>query len=214
MTGIGDLLLRHLDLALYVAAILLFGVVHQVRRTSRLKALQDSVNTQDAATQDAAHARLSALTGGASAGAEAAPAEQDPTSVQEDIMRDTLPGVSVEEGGGGVLTQYTAGDGQGVAEIEKMLEKDPENLQLLDWLAFMYYSNNDTEKAIGTYNKIIKIDPSNASQHYYLANSYYKANQVEEALTHWRHVVTLKPDGKLGRKASDRIKKVEAAVGA
>ena len=65
---------------------------------------------------------------------------------------------------------------------------------------------------IETYDRITQIDPDNASQHYYLANSYYKANRVDDALRHWRRVVELKPKGKLGKKANDRIQKVEAAL--
>lgn len=164
------------------------------------------------AEKEAAQARLSALTGmdddpapAPDAAAAAAPAEAG------GVQAPSAPEVSGKDQA--VLTQYTAGDGQGVEEIVKMLEKDPNNLQLLDWLAFMYYSNNETDKAIETYSKITQIDPSNASQHYYLANSYYKANRIDEALQHWRTVMELKPDGKLGKKAGDRIKKVEAALG-
>ncbi|HNV72226.1 MAG TPA: hypothetical protein PKO06_21135, partial [Candidatus Ozemobacteraceae bacterium] len=40
-----------------------------------------------------------------------------------------------------LLTKYTAGTGEGIAEVEKLLVSDPNNVDLLDWLAFMYYSN-------------------------------------------------------------------------
>jgi tetratricopeptide (TPR) repeat protein len=94
----------------------------------------------------------------------------------------------------------------------KMLEKDPNNPQLIDWIAFMYYSNDQPTEAIAYYQRGIGLDPTNASQHYYLANSYYKANRLDEALVHWRKVCELKPDGKLANKANTRIKKAEAAL--
>lgn len=107
-----------------------------------------------------------------------------------------------------LLTQYTSGDGGGVEEMERMLERDPNNLQLLDWLAFMYYSNNDAVKAIATYRRIIEIEPNNASQHYYLGNCFFKNNEVERALEEWNAVIQLKPGSKYARKAQERITKL------
>ncbi len=107
-----------------------------------------------------------------------------------------------------LLTQYTSGDGGGVEEMERMLERDPNNLQLLDWLAFMYYSNNDIPKAIQTYSRIIEIEPNNASQHYYLGNCFFKNNQKDKALAEWNTVIALKPNSKYARKAQERIAKL------
>ena len=110
-----------------------------------------------------------------------------------------------------LLTQYTSGDGGGVEEMERMLERDPNNLQLLDWLAFMYYSNNDISKAIQTYSRIIEIEPNNASQHYYLGNCFFKNNQKDKALAEWNTVIALKPNSKYARKAQERIAKLGTA---
>lgn len=107
-----------------------------------------------------------------------------------------------------LLTQYTSGDGGGVEEMERMLERDPNNLQLLDWLAFMYYSNNDAVKAIATYRRIIAIEPNNASQHYYLGNCFFKNNEIERAIEEWNLVVQLKPGSKYARKAQERMTKL------
>lgn len=107
-----------------------------------------------------------------------------------------------------LLTQYTSGDGGGVEEMERMLERDPNNLQLLDWLAFMYYSNNDAVKAIATYQRIIEIEPNNASQHYYLGNCFFKNNEIERAVEEWNLVVQLKPGSKYARKAQERMTKL------
>ena len=70
--------------------------------------------------------------------------------------------------------------------MERMLEQDPDNLQLLDWLAFMYYSNDEVDKAIASYQRIIRLEPGNASQHYYLGNCYCKKGLLEEARREWK----------------------------
>ena len=104
-----------------------------------------------------------------------------------------------------LLTQYTSGDGGGVEEMERMLKVDPDNLQLLDWLAFMYYSNDQVEKAIESYSRIIRLEPGNASQHYYLGNCYCKQGSLDKAREQWEEVQRLKPGSKYAQKAGKRI---------
>ncbi|MBI3038347.1 tetratricopeptide repeat protein [bacterium] len=104
-----------------------------------------------------------------------------------------------------LLTKYTAGTGEGISEVEKLLVSDPNNVDLLDWLAFMYYSNNDINKAIETYKKALAIKPNNENQHYYLANSYFKKGMQQEAQKEWNEVIRLKPNSKIAKNAQERI---------
>ncbi|MBF0543640.1 MAG: tetratricopeptide repeat protein [Candidatus Riflebacteria bacterium] len=104
-----------------------------------------------------------------------------------------------------LLTKYTAGTGEGINEVEKLLASDPNNVDLLDWLAFMYYSNNETDKAIDTYKRALAIKPNNENQHYYLANSYFKKSQHQEAIKEWNEVIRLKPNSKIAKNAQERI---------
>jgi len=104
-----------------------------------------------------------------------------------------------------LLTKYTAGTGEGISEVEKLLVSDPNNVDLLDWLAFMYYSNNEIDKAIETYKRALAIKPNNENQHYYLANSYFKKGNNAEAEKEWNEVIRLKPNSKIAKNAQERI---------
>ncbi len=104
-----------------------------------------------------------------------------------------------------LLTKYTAGTGEGINEVEKLLEGDPNNVDLLDWLAFMYYSNNEIDKAIATYKRALSIKPDNENQHYYLANSYFKKQMMAEAKKAWSEVIRIKPNSKIAKNAQERI---------
>lgn len=104
-----------------------------------------------------------------------------------------------------ILTKYTSGTGEGINEVEKLLEGDPNNVDLLDWLAFMYYSNNNVDKAIETYKRALSIKSDNENQHYYLANSYFKKNMMAEAKKEWSEVIRLNPSSKISKNAQERI---------
>ncbi len=107
----------------------------------------------------------------------------------------------------GMVTQYQPGTGEGIGELEEQLKQDPENPDLLDWLAFMYYSNKKYQEAIDTYRRAIAINYDNEHQHYYLANSYYQLGQIERAIEEWEVVLELKPGSKLAHNAEERIEK-------
>lgn len=104
-----------------------------------------------------------------------------------------------------LLTKYSAGTGEGINEVEKLLEGDPNNVDLLDWLAFMYYSNANIDKAIETYKRALDIKPDNENQHYYLGNSYFKKKMMTEARQEWSEVIRLKPNSKIAKNAQERI---------
>lgn len=107
-----------------------------------------------------------------------------------------------------LVTQYQEGTGEGIEEIEARLKEDPNNEDLLDWLAFMYYSNGKLEKAIETYQRAINLNYENEHQHYYLGNAFYKLGKNDRAVEEWEVVVQLKPESKLAQNAAERISKV------
>lgn len=109
-----------------------------------------------------------------------------------------------------LLTKYTAGSGDGIPEIEKLLESDPNNVDLLDWLAFMYYCNKNIDKAIETYKKALSIKSDNETQHYYLANSYYLKGMMTEAKREWSEVIRLNPTSKIAKNSQERIESLKS----
>ena len=111
-----------------------------------------------------------------------------------------------------LVTQYQEGTGEGIEEIEARLKEDPNNEDLLDWLAFMYYSNGKLEKAIETYQRAINLNYENEHQHYYLGNAYYKLGKNDRAIEEWEVVVQLKPESKLAQNAQERIGKVKTGA--
>ncbi|PKK91332.1 MAG: hypothetical protein CVV64_06070 [Candidatus Wallbacteria bacterium HGW-Wallbacteria-1] len=153
----------------------------------------------------ASAADSSAASGAASSDLSASASSSDESKVQ--TSPPTVPASAQSGEGSGILTQYKSGNGQGITEVAAMLEQDPNNLELLDWLAFMYYSNNMLDEALATYTKALTLDPENVNQLYYLGSTYFKMGGRDEAVECWKRVVELKPDSKIASKAQAKIDK-------
>ena len=123
----------------------------------------------------------------------------------QQVLSDESISNKMNEEAGEILTKYTSGSGEGIPEVEKLLEGDPNNVDLLDWLAFMYYSNDNIDKAIETYKRALSIKSDNENQHYYLANSYYKKGMMSDAKKEWSEVIRLNPSSKIAKNAQERI---------
>ena len=124
----------------------------------------------------------------------------------------SAPEAPAANAGQGVLTQYQEGTGEGISEIENKLKDDPNNPDLLDWLAFMYYSNNQLDKAIEIYQRALNLNYENEHQHYYLGNSFYKKGIIDRAIEEWEVVISLKPNSKIAQNAQERINKARQAM--
>jgi len=105
----------------------------------------------------------------------------------------------------GQITEYTKGSGEGIDDVRLMLQSDPDNVDLLDWLAFMLYTNNSLDEAIELYKKLLALNHRPDNQHFYLGNAYFKKGLAKLAIESWKKVMELAPDSKLARKAKVRI---------
>lgn len=103
------------------------------------------------------------------------------------------------------LTRYDSGSQETIEEVRRMLAENPDNESLLDWLAFMMYTNGNFHEAVALYEKLIRMSSTNTSYHYYLANSFFRMGRIEKAITGWKKVVRMNRKSKMGRRAAARI---------
>lgn len=189
------------------AVILLIVVALMMRKKDPARPASTQGSAGNFASKEALEG-LASETSAKPAPAKAASSQTHDTKIEpakkkkeDDVFKDVPPDENL-------VTQYQEGTGEGIEEIEERLKEDPNNEDLLDWLAFMYYSNNNLEKAIDTYERAINLNYENEHQHYYLGNAYYKKGQYDRAREEWEVVVSLKPDSKLAKNAQERIAKV------
>lgn len=105
----------------------------------------------------------------------------------------------------GQITEYTEGSGEGIPDVEAMLRADPGNVDLQDWLAFLYYTNNRLDEAIELYKKLISASHKPDAQYFYLGNVYYKKGLHQLAIEQWKKSLEISPNGANARKAQARI---------
>lgn len=101
----------------------------------------------------------------------------------------------------GITNYAKASDPTELAKMEELLAKDPESIPLLEWIAFMYYTSDNTARAVELYERLVRLQADNEGHHYYLANLYKKLNKVDRAIQHWRKVMALNPQSKFADKA-------------
>ncbi len=127
--------------------------------------------------------------------------KKDPKQDTVDRVRQKLDGQ---------ITEYTEGtDSQGIADVEALLAGDPDNPDLQDWLAFLYYTNNRLDQAIELYRKLLAKGHKVDTQYFYLGNAYYKKGLTQLAVEQWRRSLETGPNGPMARKAQARIHEVE-----
>lgn len=96
----------------------------------------------------------------------------------------------------GITNYAKASDPAELAKMEELLAKDPDSIPLLEWIAFMYYTSDNVDRAVELYEKLVRLQGDNEGHHYYLANLYKKTSRTEMALQHWRKVIALAPQSK------------------
>ncbi len=103
-----------------------------------------------------------------------------------------------------MLTQYSQAP-LDLDELLRMHAANPDNLHVLDCIAFRYYTADDLDKAAEFYKKIIDKDSKQVNAYYYLGNIQFRRKQLVAAMMSWRKVVALQPDSKLSKNAEERI---------
>lgn len=133
--------------------------------------------------------------------------------------RSWIEGVSTDkkktglETDSGVVTRYAAVDGQSVDELQTLVGRDPDNLELKDMLAFTLYSNERIDDAIAVFKDLLNRRHNVNTQRLYLGNCYYKKKLYNLAVKEWEHVFnSAEADDDLKERARSRIERVKQGI--
>jgi tetratricopeptide (TPR) repeat protein len=116
----------------------------------------------------------------------------------QQVMDGEVTSYSVEESALGEL-----------AELRQMLVENPDNTEVLEWLAFRYYTLKRFRESIDVYLDLIRRKHRAGVQYFHLGNAYYKMKRYEMARDAWTKTIELLPSDPKARKARARIEKAE-----
>ena len=126
----------------------------------------------------------------------------------KDALKKTDTDASERREEGRVFSVHTKHSLETLESTRKLIEKDPHNRDLLDWFAFMLYSNEHFSEAIDIYRRLLKQDEGSIEHMYYLGCCLYRTGRTEEAVSHWQEAIKRDPMGLYGRKAKDKVEQV------
>lgn len=92
--------------------------------------------------------------------------------------------------------------------LEELLSDNPEDLQIIDWVAFAHYCSGSLDRAVELYRRCIDREPQTASYYYFLGNALYKLGVAGEAEAAWQMAIDQDRSGMFRKKAQERLDKV------
>lgn len=82
---------------------------------------------------------------------------------------------------------------EAITTIEKALDNQKDNLELYNFLAFLYEETGNFDKAEDVLKKALSFDESNTKLHYRLGVVYDKAGNKQESINSMKKVIELEP---------------------
>ena len=79
-------------------------------------------------------------------------------------------------------------------EIEKLVEKNPENANLTILLGNFYFMLKENDRALESYSKAVELDPENIKFHMVLAGFYGATGGKDKALNTYYKALKLQPE--------------------
>src|SRR5438105_3433792 len=110
------------------------------------------------------------------------------------------------------LTQYQSKNvsEEELSNLEQLLAENPDDIQILDWVAFANYCSGNLDRAIELYRRCVDREPQTASFYYFLGNALYKRGAAEDAIAAWQMAISQDRAGTFRRKAQERLDKIRA----
>ncbi len=83
---------------------------------------------------------------------------------------------------------------EAIEMFETLLQRDPENKTVLNWLGYLYLKTGKYEEAVPVLEKAVKAAPKNPEAWNNLGNAYLHTGQIEKAIDAYKQVIAMKPD--------------------
>jgi tetratricopeptide (TPR) repeat protein len=103
--------------------------------------------------------------------------------------KEELPAnVSVPQGAGSPMDYQKR-----IAEAEKIVAKDPQNVQVWNQLANDYFDTDQPQKAVNAYSKVLELDPKNVNAMTDQGIMYRKIGWYDKAIANFEKAQSIDP---------------------
>jgi len=108
------------------------------------------------------------------------------------------------------LTQYQSKNvsEEELKNLESLLSENPDDIQIIDWVAFANYCSGNLARAVELYRRCIDREPQTASFYYFLGNALYRQGAEPDAVAAWEMAISQDRTGMFRKKAQERLDKV------
>ena len=101
--------------------------------------------------------------------------------------------------------EQKTGSGEQIAQAEKALEEDPEDLRAIKRLSALYLQEGQTDRAAEVLEKGRRVDPEDPVIPLYLGQAYEQAGEKSKAIQYWNEYLRLEPQGEQADAVKERI---------
>ena len=86
--------------------------------------------------------------------------------------------------------------------VNSLVEEEPDNIDFLDWAAYVNYTNGNFAKAADYYRKLLELTTANPFAFYYLGEILFRSGKEEKAFAYWDELCEIYGGHQLAEKAS------------
>lgn len=113
------------------------------------------------------------------------------------------------------VTTYSGGSEAAaeLAELERMLQDNPESDEVREWRAFRLYTLGKFVECVDAYLELVRRRHRPGVQYFHLGNAYYKMKRYGAARDAWQKTVEHIPTDPKAQKARARLEKLASEQG-
>ena len=85
--------------------------------------------------------------------------------------------------------------------VNSLVDEEPDNVDFLDWAAYVNYSNGNFATAADYYRRLLDLTTANPFAFYYLGEILFRSGKEEKAFAYWDELCETYPGHQLAEKA-------------
>lgn len=159
-------------------------------------------------------AALDTVAPAASAASAASAAPQAPHSSPDSPSPSPTPSPSPSSRVSSAVsfTDHDVANGVTVEQVETLVAAEPDNVQFLEWAAFVHYCHGNLGRSQELYLKALEVGPESADALYYLGAVTYRTGRDLEAVDRWNALIDRFGDHRLAKKARAKMQALYHAL--